>query len=238
MLDREGATLDWGYRRISQLDRDPETNQVVNLSAFLSFRLLDRAIHRQTVPLLGKDLTIYYLNTSRDFSTLRGTERTEPVKLILSGEWGRDVPLSGLTSAGSFFVTTRLLPYQAGFDPYRVHLDANRDLPDRRSEYQDLFLVELERLLADLPEALIVVAEHPILIDPDDYAEVGFSIQNTPYLAARYMPWVTLDDEGEIAAPSPQARSLADYLLRNAPLPEAPEYFSSSVLVLIQGPGG
>jgi hypothetical protein len=146
------------------------------------------------------------------------------------------VPLAGLSSAGSFFVTTRVLPYQAGFDPYRVHLEANLDLPERSPDYQDLFLVELERLLAELPDPLIVVAEHPILIDPADYAEISFSMQNIPYLAARYGPWVTLDEEGEVVSPSSQAIYLADYLLKNAPLPAAPETFSSSVLILIQGP--
>jgi len=240
--DREGRTIDWGYQRISEVRRDPETNQVVGLSAFLSFRLLDRAIHRETVQVLGKPLTVYYLNTSHEFGTLadagREAVRTEPVKLVLSGEWGRDVPLASLTNPGSFFVTTLLVPYQTGFDPYRVHLDANRDLPDRKPEYRDLFLVELERLLAELPDPLILVAEGPILVDPAGYGELSFSIQNVPYLTARYLPLVTLDEEGEVISPSSPAVTLANTLLKGGPLLEAPESFSNSVLVLIQGPEG
>lgn len=229
MRDGSGRTMDWSYQRITSVQligTEPAAMQ-----AFLGFQLMDRAIHSETIRLLDKDLTIYYLNAAHQFE-----DQLQPVRVILSGEWGRDISLAGLSTSGSFFVRTRLLTSNQGFDAFTIHREAAAVPAGGSEKYQDMFIRDLEAALHRLPQELILMAEGPVLVDPDVYPDVDQYFANAPYLAARYWPWVSLDDLGHVKAPSDVSLRLADHLYHSDPLGSPPLYFSSSLLVLISPP--
>ncbi len=230
MRDRGGRLIDWSYTRISAVQMvDALTPE--SLQAFAAFQLMDRAIHSETIHLPAKDLTVYYLNAAHQFEG-----QLQPVKLILSGEWGEDISLAGLRSSGSFFVRTRLLKSNEGFDPFVIHRDAAAAPAGGNEKYQDLFINSLEQTLARLPEDLIVLVEGPVLVSPDLYNDVEMYFRDAPYLAARFWPWVEVDSDGQVTGPSAISQDLADNLFHSTPLSDLPDYFSSSLLVLLTRP--
>jgi len=192
---------------------------------------MDRGIHRETIQVSGgKDLTVYYLNALHEFGP-----QTETVRLVLSGEWGQDVPIGSLSTSGSFFVTTLVLPPGTIFDPTQIHRQASEDFTSRSPEYQGIFLAQLQEELSRLPEELIIFAEHPVLLEQEDYPDLEFYFQNTPYLAARYWPLTQVDENGRATGPSDWANALTRYLLEEEPVPAGPLDFPVDVLVFLPG---
>ena len=227
--DLDGTLVDWGYTRISDLSYD-KNGKILRLSAFLSFQLLDRGIHRTTVRILDRDLTLYYLNTQHEFDG-----KVKPVMLILGGAWGMDVPTSAIPGIGSFFIEAITLKPGAPFDPYNIHNQSVKNYASKLEPYQGgVFFPDFERSLATLPDALILAADHPILMPASSNPDIEYYLKNTPFLAARFQPLVTLNPLGMVTGPSPYALSLADTLLKNAPPPED-LLFPSATLVLIPG---
>ena len=190
---------------------------------------MDRAIHRQTVTFDNQTLTIYYLNVQHEFSG-----QLLPVKLILSATRGTDIPLSLIPAGGNAYIRMRILPLWDIFDAYSFHRDANKAYADRSRRYPDVLLIDLEKLLPTLPSEMIVLADAQILFDPDSLAYiVRYNIDTVPYLAARAMPFLTLDDYNRITGPSPEATSLVNLLVHLTPIPGGIPFFSSDTLVLI-----
>jgi len=228
--DSEGRVIDWSYGRYTEYRLDSQ-NQTASFSAFVAFRLIDRAIHRETLRVAGRDVTAYYLNVLHEFAG-----QILPVHLIISGEWGKDVPVSAMSTSGSFFITALTLSPGAQFNPLAIHRDANRNYPDRPLEYQGMLITDFQKILANQPNEVIVLADHPIIPHPDTYADIEYYFQNTPYLAARYAPLVTLDAQGKVAGPSPLARALTESILNGVRMPSAATvYYSSDVLIFLQG---
>ena len=111
--DLDGKRINWGYERITELLWD-QNRKPTNLSAFMAFQLLDRGIHRKTIQVLGKDLTVYYLNAQHEFDG-----QMRPVQVIIGGEWGKDVPTNAITSPSSFFIPALVLPPGSDLRPGR-----------------------------------------------------------------------------------------------------------------------
>ncbi len=65
-----------------------------------------------------------------------------------------------------------------------------------------------------------MLADAQILFDPDTLAyQVKYNLDTVPYLAARYMPFLALDDYGRVTGPTPEATSLANTLIKLTPHP-------------------
>jgi hypothetical protein len=228
--DSAGRLIDWSYTRISSVQMvDAYTPE--SMQAFAAFQLMDRAIHSETIMINGRELTVYYLNAAHQFG-----RQIQPMKIILSGEWGEDISLAGLRSSGSFFVRTRVLKSNEAFDPFAIHRDAAAAPAGGNEKYQDLFINKLEQTLASLPQELIVMVEGPVLVSPDLYNDVEMYFREAPYLAARYRPWVDVDRDGQVTGPSGMSQSLTDNLFHNTPLDTLPDTFSSSLLILLTRP--
>jgi len=190
---------------------------------------MDRAIHHETITFDEQTLTIFYLNVQHAFSG-----NLLPIKLILSATPGTDVPLSLIPGGGSAYIRLRILPLWDNFDAYSFHRDANKSYADRSRRYPDVLLVDLEQLLPALPSGLIVLADAQVLFDPDTLAyQVKYNMDTVPYLAARYMPFLAVDDYDRVTGPSPEATSLANYMINLVPISNGIAYFSSDTLVLI-----
>ncbi|HEX9106860.1 MAG TPA: hypothetical protein VF832_06525, partial [Longimicrobiales bacterium] len=232
--DLDGTRITWGYERITSLIWDRQ-QRPLTLTAFLSFQLLDRGIHRETIQVLDRDLTVYYLNAQHEFDG-----RMRPVHLIIDGEWGRDVPLTGLQSSSSFFVPAQTLAAGAVFDPVNIHLQAAKNYADQLGSYQAGMPVgDFERLLAQSPDSLIVLADGPVRVPPSAYTDIDYYFRQTPFMAARYWNLVSLNPLKQVSGPSPYAWALVDHLFKGLQLPEEglpdPLTYAASTLVLIPG---
>jgi hypothetical protein len=226
--DADGRLIDWSYAHISSYTTN-EHGAAKTLTAYLAFQLMDRAIHHETVMYDSQTLTIYYLNVQHDFSG-----SLLPVKLILSAASGADVPLSLIPGGGGAYLRLRMLPLWDGFDAFAFHRDANKPYADRSRRYPDVLLADLEKLLPALPSSLIVLADAQVLFDPDTLAyTVKYNLDTVPYLAARYMPFLAVDDYDRATGPNPEATSLANHLIHLDPFPNGIPYYSSDTLVLI-----
>ncbi len=226
--DANGRIVDWSYARPSYYVTN-EKGAAKLLSGFMAFQLMDRAIHRETVSYDAQVLTVYYFNVQHEFDG-----HLQPVKLILSATTGQDVPLSLIPASGSSYVRTRILPLWDIFDPYSFHRDANKTYTNRSRRYPDVLLLDLEKLLPTLPDRLIVLANSQILFDPDTYGyELKHEIDTVPFVAARCMPFLTLDQYTRITGPSQEANQLLDLFVNRQPVTEKIPYFSADILVLI-----
>ena len=226
--DADGRLIDWGYDHISSYTTN-EHGAPITLTAYMAFQLMDRAIHHETVTYDSQTLTLYYLNVQHDFN-----DSLLPVKLILSAASGTDVPLSLIPGGGGAYIRLRMLPLWDGFDAFAFHRDANKAYADRSRRYPDVLLADLENLLPALPSGLIVLADAQVLFDPDTLAyTVKYNLDTVPYLAARYMPFLAVDDYDRATGPNPAATSLANHLIHLDPIPNGIPYYSSDTLVLI-----
>ena len=94
-------------------------------------------------------------------------------------------------------------------------------------------LLDLQALLPTLPDQLIVLADHAILVDQDGWQQLYNDITSVSYLAARFLPFIQLDEYDRIVGPSPEAEALIEFFLHgSAPTISIPAY-SSQVLVFI-----
>jgi hypothetical protein len=230
--DADGQLVDWSYARITDVQWD-QNGKVQRMSAFLSFQLQDRAIHRMTAQVLSKDMTFYYLNAQHDFGS-----GLQPVDLIIGGEWGTDVPLGSLSSSGSYFVEAVKLDPGASFDPYRLHVQAAQSYATREPDLQGgMFISDFANTLAALPDGLIVLAEHPVIIPDSSFWDIEYYLNYVPFMAARYYPWVELNPLGKVTGDSAYAQAMAQNLLHHGSLPASqgggPALFSSAMLVMI-----
>ena len=228
--DAEGTLIDWSYARLSSVKLN-NSGQVKSLSAFLAFQLTDRAIHRTTIKLFGDEITYYYLNTRHQF----GTELA-PMALIIGATYGKNIAIQNIPAGGSSYTLVRRMGLADRFDALGIHYQVNLPISLRKDIYQDMPLLELQALLAGLPDEVIVLAEHPVLVDSDGYQQLYNDITSVAYLAARYTPFIQIDANDRIAGPTPAALALKAYLLYGT-LPSAPvTAYSSDVLILLTRP--
>ncbi len=230
LRDTSGVLIDWEYAHVTQLRKDK--NEVVNdLWVMMAFRLMDRAIHRRTMVMNGEPVTVYYLYVMHTFD---GVEM--PFQLILGGTPGDDVPLSALPADGSAYIRYKLLSSKEPVDPYIIHRDALRDYDLREESYPTQRITDLEALLADLPDEVILLADHFVLVPRDDWHQHRLDMERVSYLAARFAPFFTLNAYDRIEGQSPWALSLADYLVHG--YPPAVDFFglfSAQTLIIVTG---
>lgn len=225
--DENGRLIDWNYAILTSYQT--REGQPVKASAFFAFQLMDRAIHRTTITFNAQTLTVYYLNVRHEF--IPG--HPQVMTLILGGTWGQDIPLADIPAGGSAYIRMKLLSFHDFFNSYAFHREAQQPYPQRSKDFPDTLLTDFERLLPTLPDELIVLADHPLLFDPETYLQVQDDINGVAYIAARHLPFVTQNESGRVVAPSAAAMALLDNVLTSAvPIVEVPA-FSSDILVLI-----
>jgi hypothetical protein len=227
LLDAEGAPINWSYARLTSYKLNTR-GQVKSISAFLAFQLMDRAIHRVTIKAFDRDITVYSLNVQHQF-----TDQLQPLQLVIGAVYGSDVDVHAIPAGGSSYTLVRLMTYYEGFDALGIHNQVNVPETQRRSFYQEMPLLDLQALLPTLPDQLIVLADHAILVDKDGWQQLYNDITSVSYLAARYLPFVQLDEYDRIVGPSPEAVALREFFLYGtAPTISIPTY-SSQVLVFM-----
>ena len=224
-------TVDWSYFYISRKETRDD-GSLLSLSATVAFQLLDRGIHHETLRVLDQDVTVYYLRVSHTFNQVPIETR-----LVLTGYFGRDVPISALPADGSAYISLRSQNSDAVFEPWRIHQDWQLPYEQRIELFDQMLLSDFERLLADLPDEVIVLAHHPVIFPPDTWTQAVLDMSRISAQAARLQPFFEFDTFNILLGQSDMARAWADYLSENEPIPEELEEdgmtFSAEYLIII-----
>jgi len=227
--DVNGKLIDWGYSHITDIDWNSK-GQVIRFSAILGFQLMDRGIHRETITVFARPLTVYYLNIRRQVG-----DELKTARLIVGGTFGEDVPLGVIPAGGPSYVKIKILTRNEPVDPFIIHTMANQPYDERSEEYPDALLTDLELVLASLPDQVILLADQAIIVDPDSVQRFEYDIQTVSYLMARYYPWMLLDDYDRFTGANQAALDLADNLYLNKPIASSIEWYSGETLIFITG---
>jgi hypothetical protein len=227
--DINGKQVDWSYYHITQLSTD-RLGEVDDLWAFLAFQLLDRGIYRRYLKFQDRDITIYYLNVAHEFNG-----QLFPMQLVLGGVYGSDVIIENIPAADSLYLQYQIRESEETFDPYIVHRDANRAYDARQAVYPLRLLQDFQTTLAALPDEVILLADHPILFQRDDWYQIKLDMSRVSALAARYQPFFEIADLDRLVDQSDFAYALGDHILNNAAMPEGLYAFSAKTIIIYQG---
>mgnify|MGYP005813307447 CR=1 FL=1 len=225
----DGTTVDFSSFYITQKETRDD-GSVKNLSATVSFQLLDRGIHSETIQVLGQDLTVYYLRVRHSFD-----KTFLDVKLVLTGLFGKDIPLGGMPADGSSYISLRSQNSDMPFEPQKIHQDWTLPLEQRAPLFQTIRLTELQQLLIDLPDKVILLADSPIIFQPDAWPQLLLDMQRVSAYSARLQPFFTIDQYHQLTGQSPLADTWEAYLLNNLDLPadQTGMVYAANYLVLI-----
>lgn len=227
--DNFSRTIDWSYTYITQIGYNLQT-ELNDLWAFMAFQLLDRGIHQRNFTFEGEMLTVYYMNVAHEFDG-----KLLPMQLVLGGTPGADVPIQNIPAGGSTYIQVSIHAASTPFSPRIVHRDANSAFEIRNEDYPLYFLKDLQAILPELPDEIILLANHPILVPRDDWPQVKLDMQRVSFLAARYQPFFELDPYDRIVDHSAFAYALRDHLLDRAEMPLGIYAYSSRNLVIVTG---
>jgi hypothetical protein len=224
-------TVNWSYFYLSRKELRDD-GSLLSLSATVAFQLLDRGIHSETVRVRDQDVTVYYLRVSHIFNQV-------PIetKLVLTGFFGRGVPISALPADGAAFVNLRSQNSDAVFEPWRIQSDWLLPFEQRQNLFQQMTLSDFEQLLADLPERVILLAHHPVIWRPDDWAQADLDMSRLSAQTARLNPFFDHDAFDILTGQSRMAEAWSAYLLQNQPIPtdiaQAGLSYSAEYLIIV-----
>ena len=204
--------VDWSY---TYLTFNEQINDVQrNLSALMAFQLIDRGIHRETINLIGNEITVYYLNAQHNFNG-----EMIPVRLILTGVFGRDIPIENLLADGANFVFYRAQNNDAPFEPWTFYADWNLEAEEREQYYQALTLMQFQDMLDQLPEEFMLFAHHPVIIEPDGWEQVDINMERLSGSGARFSPFFAFDGYERLIGQTSLATILQQYLVKGSAIP-------------------
>jgi hypothetical protein len=226
--DINGKVVDWSYFHVTQIGYN-SLDEVNDLWAFMAFQLLDRAIYQRNLDFSGETITIYYLNVAHEFDG-----EMVQMQLVLGGTPGENVAIEDIPAGGTAYIQVQVRESWESFAPYVTHRDANRAYDHRESSYPLLFLKELQAMLPELPDEIILLADHPIIFPPDDWPQIKLDMKRVSYLAARYQPFFKIDDYDRLADQSDFAYSLRDHILQGLNMPPGLYAYSSRTLIIIK----
>lgn len=223
-------TVNYGYHYITRKD-NREDGSLRNLSAMVSFQLMDRGIHSETVKILGKDVTVYYLRVRHVFD-----QTNLEVKLVLTGLFGQNIPIAGMPADGSSYISVRTQKSDQVFEPWKLHQDWSLPLDQRAPLFETVRLPDFEVTLRNLPDQVIVLADHPIILDPDGWTQIYIDMDRVSASAARFQPFFNFNEFDQMTGQSTLANVWMDYLVNNTDIPNNyynRMYFAADYLVII-----
>lgn len=223
-------TVDWEYFYVTRRD-NRDDGSLRNLSAMVSFQLVDRGIHSETVEILGQKVTVYYLRVRHSFD-----QTNLEVKLVLTGIFGEDIPISGIPADGSSYISVRTQTASQVFEPWKLHQDWSLPIDQRAPLFQTVRLPDFENTLRNLPDQVIVLADHPVILDPDGWAQIYLDMDRVSASAARFMPFFNFNEYDQMTGQSTQASVWQNYLINSTDIPSSQHnrmYFSADFLVII-----
>lgn len=212
-LKAGAATVDWSYYYLTKNNKRADGTQL-NLSAVVSFQLVDRGIHSETIEVYGREVTIYYLRVRHFFD-----ETPLEVKLILTGLFGQGIALDGMPADGSSYISLRTQNSDAPYEPWKVYQDWSLPLDQRAPLFQTMLLTDFQTLLQDLPDQVILLADHPIIFEPDGWPQIALNMSRVSATAARMQPFFEIDVYYQMLGPSENAELWRSYLVDITDIP-------------------
>ncbi len=229
-LTAGNMTVDWSYSLVTNqvMDNDEKAKE---LSAIFAFQLLDRGIHSETRDVLGNKITTFYLRVSHVFNG-----QPQELKLILTGFFGENLAIASLPADGAAYLSLCQQRSSTPFEPWVVAMDWRLPIIRRQPLFETILLADFERLLAILPDKVILFADHPIIWRPDNYRQTKIDMQRLSASAARYEPFFRFDDFAVNQTTSKNAEVWRDYIVKQEPIPAdmaGKLEFSADYLVLV-----
>lgn len=209
----DNITVDWGYTYLT-LNNKRDNGSQYNLSAMMAFQLLDRGIHSETIKLLGQDITVYYLRARHAF-----IEELLNVKLILTGTFGDNVAIDAMPADGSNFIHYRTQNSDVPFQPATIAQDWDLPAEQRDEKFQSLTLRQFQVILDDLPENFILFTEHPVIIEPERWAQIRIDVERISASGARLQPFFAFNELDQLIGQTTLSSILQQYLVNNADIP-------------------
>lgn len=224
------TTVDWSYAYLTRNEKRDDGSQL-NLSAMVAFRLLDRGIHSETVKIRGEVTTVYYLRVQHDFAGA-----SKEVKLILTGIFGDNIALEAIPADGSSYIFYRSQKSDLPFQPANIVQDWALPSEQRASFFQSIRLQDFQKYLVDLPEKVILLADHPVILQMDSWQQTAIDMDRISASAARMNPLFTINRYNQMISQSPLATIWQNQLLNNSAVPASWEgslSYSANYLVFI-----
>lgn len=209
----ENTTVDWGYHYLTQNNKRDDNSQY-NLSAMLAFQLIDRGIHSETITVLGNDITVYYLRARHAFKG-----EMMDVKIILTGIFGTDVAIDTMPADGANFVYYRTQNADVPFEPWKIDSDWNLAPEQRGGLFQALTLRQFQVILEDLPNDFLLFAEHPVIYEPERWAQVRIDMERISASGARLNPLFAFNEFNQLVGQTSLANILQQYFINNSAIP-------------------
>src|SRR5690606_32269374 len=110
------------------------------------------------------------------------------------GFFGQDLAIAALPADGAAYISVRQQKSTLPFEPWLIAQDWRLPLDRRGPLFETILQSDFERLLSELPEKVILFADHPIIWFSDNFRQAKIDMQRLSGTAARYAPFFTFDD--------------------------------------------
>ncbi|HHX08995.1 MAG TPA: hypothetical protein GX730_06165 [Chloroflexi bacterium] len=213
LITSNDEIVDWSYFYLTEKE-NREDGSLANLSAMVAFQLVDRGIHRETIRILGEDVTIFYLRVRHDFD-----ENLMETKLILTGFYGAGLEIRNLPADGSTYVSIHERKAADLFEPWKLHQEWTLPPDQREPLFQTLRLDELERKLRELPNQVILLADHPVILERDAWNQLYLNMDRISASAARFYPFFAFNELDQMTGQTTMAIVWQNYLVNSSDIP-------------------
>jgi hypothetical protein len=205
--------VDWSYFYVTNKE-NLQDGALISLSGMSAFQLVDRGIHSEVVEILGDDVTIFYLRVRHDF---KGTN--SEVKLILTGVYGADLEIRNLPADGSTYISYHARRASDLFEPWKLHQEWRLPIAQREPLFNTMRLAELEQYLMNLPEQVVLLADHPIILPREEWNQIYIDMDRLSASAARFSPFFSFNEFNQMTGQTTMATLWQNYILSNADIP-------------------
>lgn len=209
----DNQVVDWGYFYLTQRE-DLEDGSLVSLSAMVAFQLMDRGIHTETIKVLGEDVTVFYLRVRHDFDQNIGE-----VKLILTGFFGAGLEIRNVPADGATYVSVHQRHASDLFEPWKLHQEWNLPPAQREPLFSSLRLDELEKLLQELPDQIVLLADHPVIMKSDTWNQSYLNMDRISASAAKLSPFFVFNEFDQLVGQTTMAHVWQNYLAFSSDIP-------------------
>jgi len=212
-LNTNTGSVDWSYFYLTQKE-NLEDGSLVALSAMVAFQLMDRGIHTETIKILGDDVTIFYLRVRHDFDKNMGE-----VKLILTGFFGGGLEVNNVPADGSTYINVHKRHANVAFEPWKLHQEWSLPPAQREPLFESMRLDELEKYLGELPDQVILLADHPIIMKRDKWNQLYLDMDRISASAARLSPFFAFNEFNQMVGQTTMAHVWQNYLAFSSDIP-------------------
>lgn len=213
LITGNDKVVDWSYFYLTEKE-NREDGSLANLSAMVAFQLVDRGIHRETIRILGEDVTIFYLRVRHDFD-----ENLMETKLILTGFYGSGLEIRNLPADGSTYVSIHERRASDLFEPWKLHQEWTLPADQREPLFLTIRLDALEKFLRELPNQVILLADHPVILERDSWNQIYLNMDRISASAARFSPFFAFNELNQMTGQTTMAIVWQNYLVNSSDIP-------------------